>query len=212
MLPRVFIVDDHPLIRSGARALFEAEGFVVCGESDRLTALLDEVLDHRPDVVLLDVRLCDGDGVSIIGRLKSLAPPIHVVVFTAHENSIVEARANQAGANGYLLKSVPSAELIAAVRRAAAGEMLWTHNDQRRLSSYFKLIAQGPSDDPPLTPREKQILGAIVAGETNKEIAARYAISAETVKEHVQHLFRKLGVTDRTQAAVLAIRNGYVGD
>jgi len=111
-----------------------------------------------------------------------------------------------------LLKSVPSAELIAAVRRAAAGEMLWTHNDQRRLSSYFKLIAQGPSDDPPLTPREKQILGAIVAGETNKEIAARYAISAETVKEHVQHLFRKLGVTDRTQAAVLAIRNGYVGD
>lgn len=212
MQSRVLIVDDHAVVRSGARALLESAGLDVCGELDGLQSLVETIGRLAPHVVLLDVRLRDGDGIAVVADLRAGPPPVNVVVFSAHENSIVEARANQAGANGYLSKSAPSSLFVDAVRRAARGESLWTHNDLRRLSSYFKLISDAPTHDPPLTPRERQILGAIVAGDTNKEIAVRFQISAETVKEHIQHLFRKLGVTDRTQAAVLAIRNGFKTD
>lgn len=209
MQARVLIVDDHAVVRSGARALLESAGLDVCGELDGLHALRETVERLRPEVVLLDVRLSDGDGISVVAELRAGPPPVNVVVFSAHENSIVEARAHQAGANAYLSKSASASEFVDTLRRAARGESLWTHNDLRRLSSYFKLIAGAQAHDPPLTPRERQILGAIVAGDTNKEIAARFQISAETVKEHIQHLFRKLGVSDRTQAAVLAIRSGF---
>lgn len=209
MTHRVLVIDDHHLVRAGVRSLLEGAGFDVCGELDRVDGSADHIAQIRPDVVLVDLRLPDGSGIALVRALRRANPPLNVLAFSGYDHPIDEARSHQEGANGFFAKSMSGTQLVDAVRRVAQGEMLWTHNDLRRLSSYIKQLAQSPNAEVALTPRERQILAEIVDGASNKEIAGKFAISAETVKEHIQHLFRKLGVSDRTQAAVLAIRRGY---
>jgi len=205
---RVLIVEDHDVVRDGIRSMLHGTDFEIIGEAETGGEVPAKISQLSPDVVLLDCRLGDFDGLSLLGRMRESSPPINVLVFTAHDNAVAEARAFQAGANGYLQKSVSRDELLGALGEVGSGKMLWTSSDQRRLNVFLRQPNPVAADHPPLTPREHEILCAMVDGLTNKQIGERFGISAETVKEHVQHLFRKIGVTDRTQAAVWAVRKG----
>jgi DNA-binding NarL/FixJ family response regulator len=205
---RVLIVEDHDVVREGLRSMLRGTDFEIIGEVGDAGEVSAKILQLSPDVVLLDCRLGSFDGLSLLGGMRSGETPVNVLVFTAHENGLAEARAFQAGANGYLQKSVSRDQLLGALGEVGGGKSLWTVSDQRRLNVFLRNPSPQAADYPPLTKREHDILCAMVEGLTNKQIGDKFGISAETVKEHVQHLFRKIGVTDRTQAAVWAVRNG----
>lgn len=204
---RVLIVDDHEVVRSGLKSILESRGFEVCGAASSLKDVVALVEQLRPDVLLLDVRVGDEDGLQVVPAVRAFDPPVNVLLFSAHDNPSHEARAYADGANGYLYKSAELELLLDSIRRAAAGESLWQRTDQRRLNNFVKASKPPIGEHAPLTPREQEILKILATGATNKQISLNLGISAETVKEHVQHLLRKIGVTDRTQAAVWAARN-----
>ena len=206
---QILIADDHEVVRTGVRSLLVGE-FNVCGEATSLDSLRDQMSTITPDLVLLDVRLGDSDGLDAVKELRNRTPPVNVLIFSAHDNPSHEARAYSDGANGYVYKTSEREKLLDAVRRAAAGEMLWDRTDQRRLTNFVKAAGNGVGEHAPLTGREQEVLRILATGATNKQISKELGISAETVKEHVQHVLRKTGTTDRTQAAVWAARNGLV--
>lgn len=207
---RILLADDHEVVRSGLHHLFESTDIEVCGETDSLEHLPRLATEKSPDLILLDVRLGEEDGLSVVQTLRNHTPPINVLLFSAHDNPTHEARAYADGANGYIYKSANREHLLAAVRKAASGETLWDRTDQRRLTNFVKTTRPSIGEHAPLTAREQEILKILSTGATNKQISEQLTISAETVKEHVQHLLRKIGVNDRTQAAVWAARNGLI--
>ncbi|MCE9605435.1 MAG: response regulator transcription factor [Planctomycetia bacterium] len=207
---RILLADDHEVVRSGLHHLFETTEISVCGETDSIDKVLALAETTNPDLVLLDVRLGEGDGLTIVRALRNRRPPVNVLLFSAHDNPTHEARAYADGANGYIYKSADRDQLLAAVRKAGTGEMLWDRTDQRRLTNFVKTTRPSIGEHAPLTAREQEILAILSTGATNKQISEQLSISAETVKEHVQHLLRKIGVNDRTQAAVWAARNGLI--
>lgn len=207
---RILLADDHEVVRSGLHHLFVSTEIEVCGETDSLAELPRLAEEMKPDLVLLDVRLGPDDGLSMVQTLRGQTPPVNVLLFSAHDNPTHEARAYADGANGYIYKSADREQLLSAVRKAAAGEMLWDRTDQRRLTNFVKTTKPAIGEHAPLTTREQEILKILSTGATNKQISEQLNISAETVKEHVQHLLRKIGVNDRTQAAVWAARNGLI--
>ena len=164
----------------------------------------------RPDVVLVDIRMPDGDGLGTLSRLKLEQPDLPVLIFSTYDNPTYVARAVALGASGYLLKGASREQLLAAIRKVASGENAWTREELRRITGALATPRQASDVDVPLTQRESEVLRQLAFGLTNKEIAQTLSISYETVKEHVQHILRKLGVTDRTQAAVWAVRKGLV--
>jgi DNA-binding NarL/FixJ family response regulator len=143
-----------------------------------------------------------------IPRLRQNLPDLGILIYSASDNPIDEARSFSGGANGYLCRTTRRESLVAALRRVTNGEKLWTGADQRRLSSYLRDGRPTAGSFAPLTPREQEILRLVTTGATNREISQALGISHETVKEHVQHLLKKIGVNDRTQAAVWAVRRG----
>jgi DNA-binding NarL/FixJ family response regulator len=165
---------------------------------------------HQPDVVLLDVRMPEVDGMTCLVKLRAELPNTPVIIFTAHENPTYIARAVALGAAGYLVKSATQAELIFALRQVATGETLWNRENLRRVTGAITNSRTNNELEVPLTKRESEVLKQLALGLSNKEIAQALNISYETVKEHVQHVLRKLGVSDRTQAAVWAVRKGLV--
>lgn len=205
---RVLLVEDQEVVRSGLRALLAGTEFEIVAEAETEAAALEAVERYRPDLALIDVQLPDGDGLAILQQARQRLPSLIVVMLSAHDNPAYEARSHHGGAAGYLLKSVPCEELIPALRDAAQGKRLWTRASLRRLNGISAQAVPNRTGETPLTPREGQVLRMLSAGATNKQIAESLDISTETVKEHVQHLLRKLGLTDRTQAAVWAVRNG----
>ncbi|HMP05395.1 MAG TPA: response regulator transcription factor, partial [Lacipirellulaceae bacterium] len=162
---------------------------------------------YRPDVVLLDVRMVGGDGLAALGRLRGELPQVPVVMFSGYDNPTYMARAAALGAAGYVVKSAGGEEIAAAVTQAAAGETLWPRGGPRRMLS-AAAATRSADLETALTRRENEVLKQLALGLSNKEIAQALNISYETVKEHVQHILRKLGVADRTQAAVWAVRKG----
>ena len=146
-------------------------------------------------------------GLALLGRIKLERPEQPVLIFSAFDNPTYVARALALGANGYLSKGISQPKLLDAIRRAAKGEAVWTRDELRRLTGASSTIRSVSEVDVPLTKRENQVLHHLAKGATNKQIANSLDISYETVKEHVQHVLRKIGVTDRTQAAVWAVRN-----
>jgi DNA-binding NarL/FixJ family response regulator len=204
----VLIADDHELVRKGLASLFKDSPVKICGEaaSDEEAVRLARKL--KPDVVLLDVRLGEADGLDVVKRIRSAAPDARVVMLSAFDNPTYVARAVAAGAHDYLLKTVSRDELIAAVRGAAAGETPARVGELRRMAGQMARRERTKDKDVPLTPRETQVLRLIAMGLSNQEIADALEISVETVKEHVQNLLRKLALGDRTQAAVWALRHG----
>jgi DNA-binding NarL/FixJ family response regulator len=167
-------------------------------------------MDGKFDLVILDVRLPGGDGLQLLGKIKSHAPKQPVLIFSAYDNPTYLARAIALGANGFSIKTESVEHILDAIGRTSKGENIWTRDELRRVTGSLATIRLETETEIPLTQREGEVLKQLANGLTNKEIAMSLGISYETVKEHVQHILRKIGVTDRTQAAVWAVRNNIV--
>jgi DNA-binding NarL/FixJ family response regulator len=210
MLVRLLVVEDQPVIRSGLETLLADTGIEIAETASTAGEAIAQAATTKVDLVLLDVRLGEGDGLAALARIKAERQSLPVLVYTGYDNPAFAARAVALGAAGFLLKGTPRDELITAIRRAAAGESLWTRDELRRVTSALAAPRTHFDLDVPLTKRELDVLTRIVDGQTNKRIADDLEISYETVKEHVQHLLKKIGVADRTQAAVWAVRSGIL--
>ncbi len=207
---RVLIADDHEVVRTGLVSLFAGTEIDIVAQVSNGEEAVKTALQLRPDVVMLDVRMGGSDGLTALARLKQERPEMPVLMLSSYDNPTYVARAVALGASGYVLKGGTRDELLAAVRRAAAGQDAWTRNELRRVTAALATPRLGSDVEVPLTQRESEVLRQMALGLTNKEIAQSLKISYETVKEHVQHILRKIGVTDRTQAAVWAVRKGLV--
>jgi DNA-binding NarL/FixJ family response regulator len=207
---KVLIVDDHEVVRSGLRSLLAGSDIKIVAEAISGDAAVKAAQKHNPDIVLLDVRMIDGDGLTALGRIKLDRPEMPVLIFSGFDNPTYVARAVALGANGYILKGSSKDKLLDGIRRASKGENIWTREELRRVTGALATPRLATDVEVPLTQRESEVLHQLALGLTNKEIAQSLQISYETVKEHVQHILRKIGVTDRTQAAVWAVRKGIV--
>ncbi|MFZ1932244.1 MAG: response regulator transcription factor [Thermoguttaceae bacterium] len=205
---RLLIADDHDVVRSGLKGMLAGTDIKVVGEVTSGCAAVEYVLKNEVDVVLLDVRMPDGDGLNTLGRIRLDKPSLPILMFSYVDNPPYVARAVALGANGYLLKDCTRDELVGAIKTAAAGENLWTRERLRRITGALATPRLQSDVEAPLTEREAQVLRHMAGGLTNKQIAKALGISYETVKEHVQHVIHKVGVSDRTQAAVWAVRKG----
>lgn len=208
---RVLIADDHEVVRTGIKSILAADTNVeVVGEATTGEEVVAMALELEPDVVLLDIRMPGNDGLNALGRIKLERPKMPIVVLSTYDNPTYVARAVALGANGYLLKTATNEEVLNAVKRVANGENIWTREELRRVTGALATPRLSEDIEVPLTRRESEVLCQLAHGLTNKEIAQALGISYETVKEHVQHILRKVGVADRTQAAVWAVRKGLV--
>ena len=210
----VVLVDDEPLIRSGLRAIINAEpDLTVIAEAENGAAVTPLARRLRPDVVLMDVRMPVVDGIEATRRLiANLDDPPRVLVLTTFENDDYVLDALRAGAQGFLLKRATPDEVIRAIRLLAAGDSLLFPAAIRELAARHA-PAEAPAgglDHAGLTDREADILRLIAQGLTNAEIAAQLTVSPETVKTHVAHVLTKLGARDRTQAVIRAYQTGFI--
>jgi DNA-binding NarL/FixJ family response regulator len=210
MAVRLLLVEDQPVVRSGLASLLAGTDILAVETATTASEAIQKAATTRVDVVLLDVRLADGDGLAVLARIKAERPSQAVLMYTGYDNPGFAARAVALGAAGYVLKGATKDELVTAIHRAAAGESIWTREELRRVTSALAAPRTHYDLDVPLTRREMEVLTHLVEGHTNKRIADDLHISYETVKEHVQHVLKKIGVTDRTQAAVWAIRSGLL--
>ena len=201
---RVLIADDHAVVRQGLRTFLDLqEDIEVVGEAADGAQALAAVAELEPDVVVIDLVMPNVDGIEVIRRLKELAPATRAIVLSSFIEDDKLFPAVRAGAAGYLLKDVQPQELVAAIRTVHAGGSLLHPAVAARL---MKEIASDP-----LTPREREVLALIGRGMPNKLIARELDVAEKTVKAHVSSILAKLGVTDRTQAALFAVREGLVG-
>jgi DNA-binding NarL/FixJ family response regulator len=207
---RLMVIDDHEIIRSGIRKMIAGSEIQLIAESNSAVNVLTGISQYHPDVILLDVRLEDGDGLSALGRIKIERPQIPVLMLSSFDNPTYVARSVALGASGYLLKNAARDTILEAIRKVAVGENAWSRVELRRVTGALATPRLAADIEVPLTRRESEVLEQLAHGLTNKEIALALGISYETVKEHVQHILRKVGVNDRTQVAVWAVRNGLV--
>jgi DNA-binding NarL/FixJ family response regulator len=207
---KVLIADDHEVVRLGIKSLLADTEIEIVAEASDGDEAINAVRSSEPDVVLLDVRMPQMDGLTALGRLRMEFPKLKILILSTYDNPTYVARAVALGANGYLLKGVSRNELLTAVRKAAAGEDAWTRDELRRVTGALATPRMSAEVEVPLTHRESEVLRQLAHGLTNKEIGQALNISYETVKEHVQHILRKIGVNDRTQAAVWAVRKNLV--
>ena len=204
------IADDHEVVRTGLRSLLAGSEINVVAEFATGADVVKYALENDPDVVLLDIRMPDGDGLTSLGRIKLDKPDMPIMMLSTFDNPTYIARAVALGASGYLLKGCTREKLLDSIRKAAAGESAWTRDELRRVTGALATPRLTADVEVPLTQRESEVLRQLAYGLTNKEIAQALHISYETVKEHVQHILRKIGVSDRTQAAVWAVRKELV--
>ena len=200
---RVFLLDDHEIVRRGLRDLLEVEGeFEVVGEAAGAAEALARVPATKPQVAVLDVRLPDGDGVSVCRELRSQMPELACLMLTSFSDDEALFDAILAGASGYLLKQVGGMDLVGAVRTVAAGGSLL---DPKLTASVMARLRAGDRQDPlaSLTGQERRILDLIGEGLTNRQIGERMFLAEKTVKNYVSSLLAKLGIERRVQAAVL---------
>lgn len=207
---KVLIADDHEVVRTGLRTLVAGTDVEIVGETASGAAAVELAEKLRPDVVILDVRLPDLDGLTALSRIKASRPEAQVMILSTYDNPTYVARAVALGAAGYVLKGANRTELLDAIRTIASGQDAWTRDELRRVTGALATPRMSADVDVPLTHRESEVLRQLAHGLTNKEIGQALGISYETVKEHVQHILRKIGVSDRTQAAVWAVRKNLV--
>ena len=210
MAIRVVIADDHEVIRWGLRELLRGTEIEVIGEAATGMETVQRVKDLRPDVVVLDIRFPDLDGLETLAKMREEGLDTRVVLLSAYDYQSYAARAVALGASEYLLKGSSREEILRAIRSAAAGQPPAQDTRLGSVADAMQSKAVIEDDDIQLTQRETQVLRHIALGLSNREIANSLQISVETVKEHVQNILRKLGVSDRTQAAVWAVRKGLV--
>lgn len=207
---KVLIADDHEVVRSGLKVLLADTDVEIVAEVGTGEEAVKYAMENDPDVVLLDIRMPKGDGLTALGRIKLEKPDMPVLMLSTFDNPTYIARSVALGASGYLLKGCTRDQLLNAIRMAASGESAWTRDELRRVTGALATPRLTADVEVPLTQRESEVLRQLAFGLTNKEIAQALHISYETVKEHVQHILRKIGVSDRTQAAVWAVRKQLV--
>ncbi|MFO0904131.1 MAG: response regulator transcription factor [Pirellulales bacterium] len=210
MTIKLLIADDHEVVRRGLHTLFKDTDVKIVAEAATGKEAVEQALKHKPDVVLMDIRMPDSDGLEAIEKLRKKAPDTPIVILSTYDNPTYVARSVALGAFDYVLKGAPRKELIAAVSRAANRDNPTESSILRRVKVTLEKKREGVDEEVPLTERETQVLRHIALGLSNREIARSLEISVETVKEHVQNILRKFQCTDRTQAAVWAVRNELV--
>jgi DNA-binding NarL/FixJ family response regulator len=205
---RVFLLDDHEVVRRGVRDLLNDEPDIsVIGEAGTVEQALVRVPALRPQVAVLDVRLPDGDGITVCRELRSRMPELICLMLTSFDDEEALLDSIMAGASGYVLKQIRGSDLVSAVRTVAAGQSLLDPSATARLMARLR---QGPKEEqepealPGLTEREREILALIGEGLTNRQIGQRLFLAEKTVKNHISRLLAKLGVERRVQAAVIA--------
>jgi len=207
----VYLVDDHPIVRIGLRTLLERSGYIVTGEAESAEQAFDDSMLLKVDVIILDIRLPGIDGIDLLQRIFTMKADARVVVYSGHENPTYAARAIALGAKAIVYKDQRLAVLTAAIEKAMVGESSIDLLERKRIANVGTRAKNAfVFDDVSLTQRELDVLKHLANGLTNKEIALALGIGYETVKEHVQHVLRKLSVSDRTQAAVWAVRHKVV--
>jgi DNA-binding NarL/FixJ family response regulator len=204
---RVYLLDDHEVVRQGLRALLEGTGDIeVVGESGSATEAASRIPALRPDVAVLDARLPDGSGIEVCRSIRAVDPSIGALILTSYDDDEALFAAIMAGAAGYVLKEIKSTDLVSAIRQVAGGNSLI---DPALTARVLERVRNGPATAPELadlTEQELTLLGYIAEGLTNRQIGERMFLAEKTVKNYVSSILAKLGLERRTQAAVLASR------
>ena len=206
----VVIADDHPVVRNGLRALVDSlPGLTVVGEATDGESAVRETQLLRPDVVVMDVRMPGTDGLEATRRITAAVPGTAVLVLTMYEDDDTVFAAMRAGARGYLLKGAEQAEIDRALRATAAGEAIFGPGVAARVLGYFASRPAAEVPFPELTPREREILDRVAAGERNGSIARAIGLAPKTVSNHLSSIFTKLAVADRAEAIARAREGGF---
>jgi DNA-binding NarL/FixJ family response regulator len=200
---RVLSVDDHALVREGIAALINDQADMkLAAQGATGKDAIQGYREHRPDVMLLDVRLPDMNGIDAMITIRSEFPEARIIIVTSSEGDVEMQRALEGGASGYIVKSMPPQTLVEAIRKVHAGKKAIPAEVAARLADHYS--------DEGLTSREIEILQQIAEGNRNRDIARKLFISEGTVKVHIQHIMAKLGANDRTQAITIAVRRGII--
>jgi len=200
---RVLCVDDHMVVREGIAAIINLQAdMMLAGAAATGTEALEQFVELRPDVLLVDLQLPDMSGFDLIKKIKDKSPNARIVVLSSHEGDVDIQRALEAGAQGYVVKGIVRNELLEIIRSVHAGK--------RRLpATVAQTLAEHMADEQ-ISPRELQVLSLMAAGKRNKEIAGQLSIAEDTVKMHVRNILSKLQVNDRTEAVTIALRRGII--
>jgi len=200
---RVFSVDDHPLMREGIGAIINSQpDMMLVAAAANARDAVQLFRQHRPDVTLMDLRLPDMSGIEAMTAIRTEFPTARIIILTTFEGDVEIQRALDAGASGYLIKSMPAKELADVIRHVHAGK--------RRIPAEIVTHLAEHLSDEALTGREIEVLKHVADGNRNRDIAERLFISEETVKVHIKHIMEKLGANDRTQAITIAARRGII--
>ena len=200
---RVLSVDDHPLLREGIAAVINNQpDMVMVAQAATAQEAIMQFRNHRPHITLMDLRLPDMSGIEALIAIRSEFPDARIILLTTFEGDVEIKRALEAGARGYMLKSMPPKDLVEVVRQVHAGK--------KRIPPHLAAQLAEHMSDEVLTEREVEVLGQIAGGNRNRDIAERLFISEETVKVHIKHIMEKLGASDRTQAVAIGVRRGII--
>jgi DNA-binding NarL/FixJ family response regulator len=207
---KVVVADDHEVVRSGLVNLLKGSDIEIVDEASDGDEAVAKTVKHKPDVVLMDIRMPNRDGLSALEVIRSKDPDARVVMLSTYDNPTYVARSVALGAADFILKGSSRQEIVDVVTRVASGEEPLDSSVLRRVKRVMRRRHERDDDGIPLTNRELQVLRHVALGLSNREIGQSLGISIETVKEHVQNILRKLDVNDRTQAAVWAVRRDVV--
>jgi len=200
---RILSVDDHPLLRQGIAAIIQSQpDMLLAAEASNGSEAIQKFRELQPDVTLMDLRLPDMSGIDSLIAIRAEFPQARIIMLTTFEGDVEIQRSLEAGARGYLLKSMPPAELVEVIRQVHAGK-------KRVPADVAAHLAEHLSDED-LTGREVDVLRHIASGNRNRDIAEKLFISEETVKVHIKHIMDKLGASDRTQAVAIGVRRGII--
>jgi len=200
---RILSVDDHPLLREGLAAIINNQpNMVLVAQASNAQEALQQFRKHKPDVTLMDLRLPDKSGIEAMVAIRAEFPEARIIMLTTFEGDVEIHRALEAGARGYMLKSMPPKELFDVIMQVHAGK--------KRIPTQIAAHLAEHLSDEALTDREIEVLGQIAGGNRNRDIAEKLFITEETVKVHIKHIMEKLGASDRTQAVAIGVRRGII--